>query len=90
MLAGDRSEMPGLVRISFGLYNTKDEIDLLIQALQAIRALYRELRRKNCPDPLEFKADPDLAYYLLNRKRSKIAQFQEEFGVEVHILPMEA
>ncbi|MBN1667785.1 MAG: aminotransferase class V-fold PLP-dependent enzyme [Anaerolineales bacterium] len=38
MLAGDRSEMPGLVRISFGLYNTKNEIDLLIHALQAIRA----------------------------------------------------
>ncbi|HKK33010.1 MAG TPA: Rne/Rng family ribonuclease [Desulfomicrobiaceae bacterium] len=57
------------------------------RSLQAIRELYRELRRKNCPDPLEFRADPELAYYLLNRKRGKIAQFQEEFNVEVHILP---
>jgi cysteine desulfurase/selenocysteine lyase len=36
MLAGDRSDMPGLVRISFGLYNTTDEIDILIDALYAI------------------------------------------------------
>jgi hypothetical protein len=28
--------MPGLVRISFGLYNTKEEIDVLVEALQAI------------------------------------------------------
>ncbi|MEN8171881.1 MAG: aminotransferase class V-fold PLP-dependent enzyme [Chloroflexota bacterium] len=36
MEAGDRSDMPGLVRISFGLYNTIDEIDLLIDALEKI------------------------------------------------------
>ncbi len=42
MLAGDRSDMPGLVRISFGLYNTKDEIDVLIEALNCIaRGEYR-------------------------------------------------
>jgi selenocysteine lyase/cysteine desulfurase len=33
MLARDKSDMPGLVRISFGLYNTLDEIDTLIEAL---------------------------------------------------------
>lgn len=36
MLAGDRRDMPGLVRISFGLYNTREEIDVLIEALKAI------------------------------------------------------
>jgi selenocysteine lyase/cysteine desulfurase len=36
MLAGDRREMPGMVRISFGLYNTTEEIDRLIAALHAI------------------------------------------------------
>lgn len=36
MLAGDRSEMPGLIRASFGLYNTKDEIDFLVDALTHI------------------------------------------------------
>jgi hypothetical protein len=36
MLSGDRREMPGMVRISFGLYNTRAEIDRLLQALQVI------------------------------------------------------
>ena len=36
MLAGDRSAMPGMVRISFGLYNTEEEVNALIDALKAI------------------------------------------------------
>ncbi len=38
MLKGDRSDMPGLVRISFGLYNLVEEIDTLIDALKDITA----------------------------------------------------
>jgi selenocysteine lyase/cysteine desulfurase len=38
MLAGDRTDMPGLVRISFGLYNTYAEIDALVTALKLIAA----------------------------------------------------
>lgn len=42
MLGGDRSDMPGLIRISFGLYNTKDEVDTLLEALECIlRGEYR-------------------------------------------------
>lgn len=36
MLAHDRSHMPGLVRVSFGLYNTVQEVDTLVDALQLI------------------------------------------------------
>jgi cysteine desulfurase/selenocysteine lyase len=36
MLAGDRSDMPGLIRASFGLYNTMDEVDALVDALKHI------------------------------------------------------
>ncbi|HLE51941.1 MAG TPA: aminotransferase class V-fold PLP-dependent enzyme [Anaerolineales bacterium] len=36
MLAGDKSNMPGLVRISFGLYNTILDIDALVEALTDI------------------------------------------------------
>ena len=36
MLAGDKSEMPGLIRASFGLYNTLEDVDALIDALQHI------------------------------------------------------
>jgi len=42
MLAGDRSDMPGMIRASFGLYNTHDDIDRLVDALARItRADYR-------------------------------------------------
>ena len=37
VLAGDRSVMPGLVRASFGCYNTTAEIDTLVEWLQRIR-----------------------------------------------------
>jgi selenocysteine lyase/cysteine desulfurase len=36
ILANDRRDMPGLTRISFGLYNTAEEVDVLIQALTNI------------------------------------------------------
>lgn len=36
MLAHDRAHMPGLVRISFGLYNTLAEVDYLLEALSKI------------------------------------------------------
>ena len=36
VLHGDKSSMPGLVRLSFGMYNTRKEIAYLIEALQAI------------------------------------------------------
>ena len=38
ILDGDRSQMPGLVRVSFGLYNTTEEVDQLVDALRAIQA----------------------------------------------------
>ncbi len=36
ILQRDRSELPGTVRVSFGLYNTFDEVDSLCEALEAI------------------------------------------------------
>jgi cysteine desulfurase/selenocysteine lyase len=43
VLAGDRSEVPGLVRMSLGLYNTHSDIDALVGALEHIaRGEYRE------------------------------------------------
>jgi cysteine desulfurase / selenocysteine lyase len=36
MLAGDKSEMPGLLRVSFGLYNTREDVDALMEALECI------------------------------------------------------
>jgi selenocysteine lyase/cysteine desulfurase len=36
MLAGDRSDMPGMIRASFGLYNTVEDIDVLADALSRV------------------------------------------------------
>jgi selenocysteine lyase/cysteine desulfurase len=36
MLSGDKSNMPGLIRISFGCYNTIDDIDRLLEMLARI------------------------------------------------------
>ena len=36
MMAGDRSDMPGMIRASFGLYNTYEDIDRLLDALTHI------------------------------------------------------
>jgi selenocysteine lyase/cysteine desulfurase len=36
MLAHDKSNMPGLIRASFGLYNNTEEIDYLVEALTCI------------------------------------------------------
>jgi cysteine desulfurase/selenocysteine lyase len=36
ILAGDRTRMPGLVRISFGMYNTLAEVDYLLEAMREI------------------------------------------------------
>lgn len=36
VLSGDKRQLPGLVRVSFGLYNTTEEVDRLIEALEQI------------------------------------------------------
>lgn len=38
ILNNDRREMPGMVRVSFGIYNTREEIDVLAEALAHIAA----------------------------------------------------
>lgn len=37
MLAGDKSEMPGMVRMSFGCYNNTDDIDRLVEMLYRVQ-----------------------------------------------------
>jgi selenocysteine lyase/cysteine desulfurase len=36
MLAGDKSQMPGMVRISFGCYNNTSDVDRLMEMLQRV------------------------------------------------------
>jgi cysteine desulfurase / selenocysteine lyase len=38
MLAGDRGEIPGMVRVSLGIYNTAEEVDRFLDALRRLAA----------------------------------------------------
>ena len=57
------------------------------QSLLALKEIFRTMRRENCPDPLEYKTSPELASYLLNRKRAKLLEMEKEAGVSILILP---
>ncbi len=68
MIAGDKSEMPGLIRISFGLYNTLDEVDYILDALAHIargdyRGQYRQDRASGEYSPLVWQ--PDFTKYFV-------------------------
>ncbi len=48
ILSGNRADMPGLVRASFGLYNSFEDVDRLVEALQRIlRGDYRGVYRQD-------------------------------------------
>ena len=49
---GKKCELPGMVRISFGFYNTKEEIDLLIEALKTLRAEEKRIKNRYRIDPV--------------------------------------
>ena len=53
ILNGDRSNLPGLVRASFGCYNTLEEIDRLVEMLERI------VRGDYCGDHVQDKASGD-------------------------------
>ena len=54
MASGDRSAIPGLVRISFGMYNSTDDIDQLALALEKIAAGHLGATYRQDPETGEF------------------------------------
>ncbi|MCX8010032.1 MAG: aminotransferase class V-fold PLP-dependent enzyme, partial [Ignavibacteria bacterium] len=66
ILSGDRSDLPGAVRASFGLYNTTEEIDEFLEAIQKIirkeyKGNYILNRRKGYYAPEKFS--PNIESY---------------------------
>jgi selenocysteine lyase/cysteine desulfurase len=66
ILMDNRRDMPGLVRVSFGMYNTPAEVDVLIDALQDIthgkyRGRYEQDVKSGEYHAVEWQ--PDLARY---------------------------
>ncbi len=69
VLAGDKSDMPGLVRASFGCYNTTEDVDRLIEMLDRVaRGAYAGKYRLHAPsgeyEPADWE-DPLRAYFSL-------------------------
>jgi selenocysteine lyase/cysteine desulfurase len=66
MMAGDKSDMPGLIRASFGLYNTLEDVDALLNALTSIamgnyKGKYVQDRATGEYTPIDWQ--PDFAPY---------------------------
>ena len=55
------------------------------QSLQALREIQRQLGQDNHPRPLIYKTASDLAFYLLNRKRSKLLELEKDYETEIQI-----
>jgi selenocysteine lyase/cysteine desulfurase len=83
MTAGDRRSMPGLVRVSFGLYNTFEEVDVLIEALERIaqgdyQGKYVQQRATGEYEAPDFARDP-AAHFSLRRPAGNPSVSVEEW-----------
>jgi len=78
ILSGRRESMPGMVRVSFGLMNTREDVDWLIESLQRIRR--GEFRGRYIQNPATGEFFPDgwkgnyEAYFSYKRVGKKSAQ----------------
>ena len=66
IVADDRREMPGMVRISFGMYNTAEEVDVLVDAVGRIARGKVYGRYEQDARSGEYRAvdwNPDLSHY---------------------------
>ncbi|WP_029895331.1 Rne/Rng family ribonuclease [Desulfohalovibrio reitneri] len=57
------------------------------QALKALKAIYTKLSGGKHNGELPFETNAELAAYLLNTKRAKLLEFEEEFGVSIRVVP---
>ena len=74
IISGDRSNMPGLVRASFGLYNSIEDVDILVDALTRIArgnyiGTYEQNKATGEYYPIGWEPDFE-SYYSLNPRRS--------------------
>ncbi|MFP4071533.1 MAG: ribonuclease E/G [Desulfovibrionales bacterium] len=60
------------------------------QALSAIKEIYAQIRSKRCPEVVEYRAKEELAFYLLNQKREKLKEMEQEANKSIVILSAHA
>ncbi len=57
------------------------------QSLLALREIYRLLRKTGGNESVQFKAPPELAFYLLNQKRARLCALEEQYQKTIVIAP---
>ncbi len=72
MLEGDKSNMPGMVRMSFGCYNNKDDVDSLVEMVERVargdyKGDYRLERSTGEYTPANY-TDPFAEHFLLESR----------------------
>jgi ribonuclease E len=55
------------------------------RSLQVLKEIYWTLCSNKCPNPLEYRVDPDMVEYILNNKRYKLAEMENQFETEIFI-----
>lgn len=55
--------------------------------MQALKQIYRELRKNKQYEPFTYETDAELMQYLLNRKREKLIEFEAMFHRKIFIVP---
>jgi ribonuclease E len=56
------------------------------QSQQALKSIYRLLKKDGADGPLEYACEPELALYILNNKRGKLLEFEKEYEREINIV----
>ncbi|MGD2048881.1 MAG: aminotransferase class V-fold PLP-dependent enzyme [Chloroflexota bacterium] len=74
MLRGDKSNMPGMVRASFGCYSNEDDVDRLVEMLERVvrnqyEGDYQLIRSTGEYIPAGYQ-DPLAQYFLLDRSKN--------------------
>jgi ribonuclease E len=57
------------------------------RSMQALKDLYRELRKDRQTEPFTYVTDADLMHYLVNRKREKLLEFERTFERKIYVMP---
>lgn len=60
------------------------------RSMQALKDIYRELRKDRLSEPFSYQTDAELMQYLLNRKREKLMEYERAFGRKIFISPLAA
>lgn len=57
------------------------------RSMQALKDIYRELRKDKLAEPFIYQTDSELMQYLLNRKREKLMEYEKLFSRRIDIVP---